>query len=402
MVCAWTEGPKVAGWRNLMKLDTFTYAAETGWSVDPLPTLDSNSTLVVVFGATEWGENDQPFDELMAAYPHSHVIGCSTAGEIFGTGLADGSLAVAVARFEHGTRVNSATAVVGSQEDSFAAGEALARQLDDPSLRAVLLLSDGLHVNGSELVRGLNSVLSSDVVVTGGLAGDGSRFQQTWVVHNGAPRDNLVVAAGLYGSHVSVGHGSKGGWDNFGPERVVTRSQANILYELDGRPALELYKEYLGELADGLPATGLLFPLALRSDSDDEKSLVRTILAVDESAQSLTFAGDVPQGSLARLMRANFDRLIDGASEAGSLAAGDDASDTDEVLAIAISCVGRRLVLGQRTEEEIEATLDVLPRGTQQIGFYSYGEISPFAHGSCDLHNQTMTLTTIREVPAAA
>jgi hypothetical protein len=385
-----------------MKLDTFTYAAESGWSVDPLPALDSDSTLVVVFGATEWGETHQPFDQLLAAYPRSHVIGCSTAGEIFGTGLADGSLAVAVARFEHGTRVNSATAVVRSQDDSFAAGEALAHQLDDPSLRAVLLLSDGLHVNGSELVRGLNSVLSSDVVVTGGLAGDGSRFQQTWVVHNGAPRDNMVVAAGLYGSHVNVGHGSKGGWDNFGPERFVTRSQGNILYELDGRPALQLYKEYLGELADGLPATGLLFPLALRSATDDEKSLVRTILAVDESAQSLTFAGDVPQGSLARLMRANFDRLIDGASEAGSLAAGDDASGTDEVLAIAISCVGRRLVLGQRTEEEIEATLDVLPRGTRQIGFYSYGEISPFAQGSCDLHNQTMTLTTIREVPAAA
>jgi hypothetical protein len=211
-----------------------------------------------------------------------------------------------------------------------------------------------------------------------------------------------VVAAGLYGDSVAVGHGSKGGWDNFGPERLVTRSQGNILFELDGRPALQLYKEYLGELADGLPATGLLFPLALRSDAEEEKSLVRTILAVDEAAQSLTFAGDVPQGSLARLMRANFDRLIDGASEAGALAAKSAVAHDGDVLAIAISCVGRRLVLGQRAEEEIEATLEMLPDGTRQIGFYSYGEISPFALGPCDLHNQTMTLTTIRETMRAA
>jgi len=385
-----------------MKLETFTYSAPSGWSVDPLPTLDSERTLIVVFGAAEWGGGHESFDQLASAYPRSHIVGCSTAGEIFGARLADSSLAVAVAQFEHGTLVSSATASVRTQDESFAAGETLARQLNDPSLQGVLVFSDGLNVNGSELVAGINSVLSNRVVVTGGLAGDGSRFQRTWVVHNGAPHSNLVVAAGLYGDRVVVGHGSKGGWDNFGPDRLVTRSQGNILFELDGRPALQLYKEYLGELADGLPATGLLFPLALRADASDEKSLVRTILAVDEKEQSLTFAGDVPQGSLARLMRANFDRLIDGASEAAALASESDAANDDQALALAISCVGRRLVLGQRVEEEIEATLDVLPEGTRQIGFYSYGEISPFANGRCDLHNQTMTVTTIREREAAA
>jgi len=197
---------------------------------------------------------------------------------------------------ENGTRVATAAATVCSQDESFAAGESIARQLQDPALRGVLLLSDGLNVNGSELVRGLNLVLANDVVVTGGLAGDGSRFQRTWVVHEGDARSNMVCAAGLYGDHVTIGHGSKGGWDNFGPERRVTRSVGNVLIELDGRPALELYKEYLGELASGLPATGLLFPLALRANATDEKSLVRTILAVDEAAQTVTFAGDFYDG----------------------------------------------------------------------------------------------------------
>ena len=111
----------------------------------------------------------------------------------------------------------------------------------------------------------------------------------------------------------------------------------------------------------------------------------------------MTFAGEIPQGAMASLMHANLDRLIQGASQAATN--GRHTSDPNEpTLAIAISCVGRRLVLGERTEEEIEATLDALPAGTSQIGFYSYGELCP-QHGAscCDLHNQTMTLTTISE-----
>jgi hypothetical protein len=385
-----------------LKLDTFSYSAASGWSEELLSELDSDSTLVVVFGSPELADLHEPLGQLIAAFGRSHVVGCSTAGEIFGTALADHSLSVAVAQFERGTRVATAVASVQSQDQSFAAGESIARQLDAPSLRSVLLFSDGLNVNGSELVRGLNSVLPPHVVVTGGLAGDGSRFQRTWIMNAGDACSNMVCAAGLYGDNLIIGHGSKGGWDNFGPERRVTRSQGNLLIELDGRPALELYKEYLGELASGLPATGLRFPLALRANTADEKSLVRTILAVDEDAQTMTFAGDMPEGALARLMRANSDRLIDGASEAASMARDARVGDTGDTLAIAISCVGRRLVLGERTEEEIEATLDELPAGTRQIGFYSYGEISPYAQGRCDLHNQTMTLTTIRESAAAA
>jgi hypothetical protein len=181
-----------------------------------------------------------------------------------------------------------------------------------------------------------------------------------------------------------------------GPEREVTSSQHNVLYELDGQPALDLYKKYLGDRADGLPATGLLFPLAIRNEEESDGNTVRTILAVNEHDQSITFAGDIPQGSFVRLMRANFDRLIDGAADAAA-AIHTSADDREPLLNVAVSCVGRRLVLGPRTEEEIEAVLDGMPQGTQQIGYYSYGEISPLASGRCDLHNQTMTLTAIWE-----
>ncbi len=352
--------------------------------------------MLLVFGASSFLDDSAPIDHLARSFPRSHLLGCSTAGEIFDDTVRDGSLAVAAVRFDE-TRIKTAMATTDSATDSFSAGESVARQLAGDELRSVLVLSDGLHVNGSELVRGINSVLPSSVVVTGGLAGDGDRFSRTWVVGQGPPRQRLVAAVALYGDRVQVGHGSKGGWDIFGPERRVTRSEGNVLYELDGKKALSLYKDYLGHRASGLPATALLFPLALRSGVSEKEQIVRTVLSVDEDRQTMTFAGNIPEGYLAQLMKANFDRLIEGAARAAVMTRERSPKGTGG-LALAISCVGRRLVLGERTEEELETTLDMLPHGTRQVGFYSYGEISPFTSGSCDLHNQTMTLTTFAEV----
>lgn len=380
-----------------MQLETLVYSAASGWSAKSFPQLDSERTLVLVFGAPRFASDTGPLEELRAAFPRSCVLGCSTAGEIHGAEVADDSLSVAIARFDS-SDLQLHTSRVASADASFDAGRDLASSLTDEDLRAILVLSDGLSVNGSELVRGVNSVVPASVIVTGGLAGDGARFQETWVLGEGRPQSGLVSAVGLYGERLRVGHGSRGGWDMFGPERRVTRSRGNVLYELDDKPALDLYRNYLGDRADGLPASALLFPLALRETSGAKKVLVRTILAVDEKERSMTFAGDVPQGHLAQLMRANFDRLIQGASDAAERTeAAHKPSSLSDVLSIAISCVGRRLILGDRAEEELEATLERLPSQAQQVGFYSYGEISPYATGHCDLHNQTMTLTTIRE-----
>jgi hypothetical protein len=380
-----------------MEMRTFAYQKRE-WSIQPLPELDSESTLVLAFGGSHFGAAPEPLLDLARAYPTSHILGCSTSGEILGTKLADDSVAVAVVRFDH-TRLRRSDSTVGGDVDSFHAGEAIARELVGGDLRGIFLLSDGLNVNGSELVRGLNSILPETVVVTGGLAGDGPRFERTWTLTSDGPRSGLVSAVGIYGERVHIGHGSRGGWDIFGPVRLVTRSHGNVLFELDGKPALSLYKDYLGDRSSGLPATALLFPLALRPSANSTREVVRTVLAVDEASQSMTFAGDIPENAMVRLMRANFDRVIQGAGDAGLAAATAAAvvRGGAPVLAIAISCVGRRLVLGERTEEEIEAVVECLPAGAEQVGFYSYGEISPHGFGLCDLHNQTMTLTTICE-----
>ncbi|MBW3655984.1 MAG: FIST C-terminal domain-containing protein [Gemmatimonadetes bacterium] len=276
------------------------------------------------------------------------------------------------------------------------AGRALAGSLDPEGLRHVLVLSDGLRVNGSDLVQGLSERLPPDVAATGGLSADGSRFERTLVGVDGEVAEGMVAAVGFYGAALRVGYGSLVGWDPFGPERVITRSRGNVLYELDGCSALQLYRRYLGEHAAELPASGLLFPLSLRT-APGEAGVVRTILAVDEAEQSVTFAGDVPEGAMARLMKANFERLIDGATGAARTS-GQGIRSGSAQLALLISCVGRKLILKQRTEEEVESVRDVLGRRAVLAGFYSYGEISPFSASTrCELHNQTMTVTTFAE-----
>jgi len=383
-----------------MQFETFYYTKGKGWSVSAMPKWDSERTLVLAFCAPEFSQFQAPIKELAKAYPNSKFIGCSTAGEIYNPQIFDNSISVSVIKFEK-TDIQIVQTQVKSMSDSYKAGELIAGKLKESNLRGIFVLSEGLQVNGSELVKGLNKAaeLNEDIVITGGLAGDGKDFKNTWAIFNGEVKQNTVVAVGFYGNDIKIGHGSRGGWDIFGPERQITRSKNNVLYELDETPALKLYKEYLGERASGLPATGLLYPLAIRKNEKDPKQLVRTILAVNEDEQSLTFAGDVPVGYLAQLMRANFDRLISSASEAGDLAIlnDDKQKETKPVLAIAISCVGRRLLLGERTEEETESVMEAMPKGSKQVGFYSYGELSPYTKGNCDLHNQTMTLTTLSE-----
>ena len=257
-----------------------------------------------------------------------------------------------------------------------------------------------MNVNGSELVAGMTSVVDRRVSVTGGLAGDGAKFQETLVGADCEPRKQTVAAIGFYGPAIRLGHGSAGGWDEFGPRRRITRSRGNVLFELDGEPALDLYERYLGEDdVKGLPGTALLFPLRIRNPERPDHDIVRTILAVDHKARSMTFAGDVPEGWVAQLMRGNFDRLAAGAAKAArQAAAGNPETRSGDQVAVLVSCIGRRLLMGQHTVDEVEAAGAELGADVSRLGFYSYGEISPHsASGVCELHNQTMTVTTISE-----
>lgn len=378
-----------------MKIEQKKYSNSNGWETLKDNHFDAAScNFVMAFGSSSILNDPALYPTIRTMYPNADIIMNSTAGEIYDTQINEDTLSVTAVYFET-TKIKAATVQIDEIKNSLEAGRFLAAALDPVSLKNVLVISDGQKVNGSELVLGLQEYLPEGTIITGGLAGDGSRFKSTLVGLNESPIEGRILAIGFYGDNLSVTYGSAGGWDSFGPERLITKSDANILYELDGKPALDIYKMYLGEYASELPGSGLLFPLSIRLP-DSEELVVRTILGVNEEERSLIFAGNMPGGAYARLMKANFDRLIEGASNAAQNSINGNTKKTD--LAILISCVGRKLVLNQRIEEEVEVIRAIYGEDTAITGFYSYGEISPsFKLAKCELHNQTMTITTLSE-----
>jgi len=353
--------------------------------------------LVLGFGNKQVLASTDIYGILRNDYPVAEIVLCSTAGEIFDETVIDGSVSITALEFEK-TAVQSASVNIADfKGSSFDAGLHLVSKLGRPEeLSYVLVLSDGSKVNGSELVKGINAQVQQHIPVTGGLAGDGVNFSSTLVGLNEQPGDGQIVAVGFYGNDLLVSHGSMGGWVSFGPKHTVTRSIGNQVFEMNNDFALDLYKKYLGSYAEGLPGSALLFPLSVNL-SENAEPIVRTILSIDESTKSMLFAGDVPEGSTVRFMKANFDKLVHAAGEAAGQAF-TNSMGRHPKLALLISCVGRKIILDTRVEEEVQAVREIFGEQTMITGFYSYGEISPFSPKSqCQLHNQTMTITTIDE-----
>ena len=383
-----------------MNIEQKKWVESDGWKTMREGNFSAPPQLVFLFGGNSAVQDQTLFDEVRSWYPGAHIVSASTAGEIAQTEVSEDALVSTAIYFEN-TTLQFTRAHISSAEQSEEVGKQLVRDLPKEGLVHVMIFSDGLFVNGTPLVKGLLSELPKEVSVTGGLAGDGARFQETRVGLDAPAETQNLVCVGFYGPHIKIGYGSLGGWDVFGVPRTITKSNGNVLYELDGKPALALYKEYLGDLAKDLPASGLLFPLNLQivSDAGVRVDVARTILSVDEEKQTMTFAGDMPEGVVAQFMKANFDRVIDGAAGAASMST-EILGENQVELALLVSCIGRKLVLKDRIEEETEAVLEKLGAQVTMMGFYSYGEICPTTptERQCQLHNQTMTITTFREV----
>lgn len=385
-----------------MKTLSSTWTPAEGFS--PGARAAQDAQLALYFGSRRSLDDPRCFVALRAAFPQAILLGCSTGGHLNGEDICDDLVCVATVSFRD-ARLRSASAEIPSPESSRAAGEALANALDAPDLAAVIALSDGLSTSGAELLAGMTARFGRDVPICGGMAGDGADFQRTLVGLDRQPTPGVAAAVGLYGASLTIGCGCEGGWRVFGPQRMMSRSHGAVLEELDGRPALELYTRYLDprDIA-GLPGAALLFPLMVRNPAGRQENVVRTVLGVDRAKGSLTFAGDMPRGWGAQLMRGSIPNLARGAEEAGAMAARPLAGAGDsgaQGLALLVSCIARRLVMGPHAAYEIDAVQSQLPEGMQMAGFYSYGGFAPHARTrSCVLHNQTMIVMTIVEAAA--
>lgn len=382
-----------------MKVQQTTLAA-TPRAADLAPLAAVQPQLVLVFGSVAQLEAPGLLPALREAFGSAALAGCSTAGEIGTSGVTDDGLVITAVHFDAPALRVVRTELAG-MEDSQAAGRRLAEQLQAPwqgqAVRQVLVLAQGVAINGSALIAGMAQTLGASVPISGGLAGDGGAFQRSVTLSREGVGDRQLLAIGFYDPRTVVRHGSFHGWQPFGPARRITRSSGNLLYELDGEPALAIYKRYLGEHAAGLPGTGLLFPFEMLGSNQDSLGLIRTILGVNEADGSLVLAGDIVPDGYLRLMHASTDSLVEGAERAAEHLF-DSGAVAGDSLALLVSCVGRKLVMGSRVDEEVEAAADVLGRQATVTGFYSNGEISPHLAGqTCHLHNQTMTITLLAE-----
>ena len=357
--------------------------------------IELTNPLVLVFGNRYMLEDNNIFKEVKSLFKDGHFVFGSTSGDITSESVDDESITITAVEFEKSNFIIKTANVLNTDVNSYETGKKLIEQLPIEGLKYVFVLSEGSFINGSQLTKGMNAATEDNLVITGALCGDAARFEKTVSSYNENPKEGELVAIGLYGKTLEVTFGTNGGWTPFGPERVVTKSENNILYELDGKPALDLYKRYLGEKSNELPSAALLYPLKVKS-SDERKSIVRTILNIDEEENSMILAGDILKESKVQLMMTNVDSIVN-AAEVGAIQAL-DLRDKKPELAILVSCIGRKLVLDQRVEEEIEEVMEVVGEGTTICGFYSYGEIAPFdGEMNCQLHNQTMAITLISE-----
>ena len=377
-----------------MLIETLKYMDNNWKTNSDSSTSTDDIDIVFTFGDREVFKKSDTYTKLRSLYPRAHIVGCTSSGNILGDSISDATMIATAVSFDSGT-VHVSVEDFNSEDDQREVSERLVSRLPRENLKHVFILSDGININGSFLAQGANDAVDHAVSITGGLAGDGTEFEETWVMANEEAKQNRVVAIGFYGDTITVGSGCFAGWDEFGIERKITKSTDNIVYEIDGEPALELYKKYLGEYAKDLPESGLRFPFSIKLN-EEENSVIRTILGIDEETNSLIFAGDVPEGYLARLMKTDIDGLIDGSEVAAKRIA---KTNTKNALGLVVSCVGRRIVLKQVSDEELESISSTLGDNVQLVGFYSYGELAPFSDElvSCQLHNQTMTLTVIYE-----
>lgn len=377
-----------------MKFEQEHLPAKSGLSkLNDKPTLPE-ANWVLVFGSVERFNERNFAKTLQKRYPRAFIIGCTTSGEITGDGVFDDSIHITAMQWERST-LKFVTKPIADMSQSHSLGMQLAKELIDENLKGVFVLSDGLNVNGSELVEGLQSVLP-DIPITGGLAGDNADFKQTLLLYNNKVFDRGVIAVGIYGDDAIVTSGALGGWSPYGPPRKITRSDKNVVYELDNKPALPLYKMYIGYYANQLPSSGLNFPFAIMDDKNVQ--VIRTLLAVNERDNSLTFAGNIPEGATVRFLKSDQDSLIAGASEAARQILNKKIDTNDKALAICVSCVGRKLVMTEHVSEEVFAVQRLLGMQTGITGFYSNGEIcSGEDDGHSQLHNQTMTIAYLAE-----
>lgn len=331
------------------------------------------------------------------------LIGCSTAGEITAEGPAKRSAVVVTVQSDRMT----ATTGLGERLDTAPrqAGEDAARpaaRAKPPDPHLFLMFPDGVSGNVAEAIRGVQSVLGLSFPIVGAAAGDDLSFRRTVQYHHGTAHTDSAVGALLSGP-IAVGFGARHGWRPLGKPRLVTRAMANVVHELDGQSAVNLYEEYFGQGAEALRRESLarmtiIYPLGMPIP-DEEEYMLRNVLRITPQG-NLVYAGEVPEGSAVRLMMGSKDHALAAARVAAERAMMGLGAKRPR-LALVFSSASRARLFGRAAGAEIRCIQEVVGLKVPVAGFYGYGELAPLSSdrylGHTYYHNETLVVVTVAE-----
>ncbi|UXX78736.1 FIST C-terminal domain-containing protein [Reichenbachiella carrageenanivorans] len=379
-----------------MLVEQRKWSKNENWKILSNHQLGDRANLVFVFGSTTLVQDQKRFDEIRTLYPKAEIVVSSGSGEILAGKVEQHTLNVTAIHFEK-TQIKTLEINLADVKDSFDAGAHISAQIEKDNLSNLLIFSDGKEINGSHLLTGLQFNLSESVPITGGLAGSYDPFAATYTGLNTIGKTGKVIGIGFYGSHIQIGYASQSGWTPFGPERFITKSTNNILFELNEEPILDFYKKYLEGLFVNIEEAIRMFPLGIKAENGNER-IMRSFLSYNPENGGAQFAGEMPEGIKVRMMRSNINSLLDSAEEAAKNSVIPFKSSPPD-LALCVSCSGRQFILQDWIDQEVEAIVLGLGSPIPVTGFYSYGEIAPQAKNQkSELHNHTMTITTFKEL----
>ena len=338
------------------------------------------------------------------------LVGGTTAGEIDSSGFSSQSVTIMAMSSDNLDFVTGIGQDMSKDEKACSKSltKDLASKTELSKASSLLIFPNGMGGDGIKMIEGLQEELGQDFEIVGGYLGDDERFEQTYQYYNGKVYKDAIPGVLLCNKQngYKTGIGVRSGFEPIGNRFYCSAAEGNVVKQFDGESALDLYKEFLGEeRAQRLPGIALEYPFGLIDEKvsigDKEYFQLRCGLAVDHDKGTISLAASIPEGSAITLTTASRNDIIKGAEQAAQQAL-ESLEGAKPKAIMMFSCVGRKLVLGRRTQEEIDAVKNVLGKDVPIIGFYTYGEIGPIDKLKNDLkatkfHNETVVLWALGE-----
>jgi len=322
------------------------------------------------------------------------IMGATTDGEIYankedGVNEVDGHIICMLIEMNPSS-MEMTFIQIDENQDAFSIGEHIGMWAKSSfSTCSIITLTSGLSFDNDAYTQG---ILSREIdYVFGGASGDGLLLEETTVFSNNMVSNHGVVALALDKSKIDILGSRAFGWKGIGKERIVTKASKNIVYEIDGQPAVDFYKNYLDITADDMPHVGIEYPLEVRLRNG--QVVYRAVLDIDEEHNSLVFAGHVEEKARVRISAPRGRNIINEVKTSVVKVLKENPNFEPE-LALLFPCCSRKQVLGHLTSLEIESVYN--NSKVPMIGFFAYGEIGAFPGGYC-FHNETFVTAFLRE-----